>query len=78
MSAKKRCKRLKGLSLAADLFKRAVIIALFFLISEVAPETYLLSPLRDQSLGLNFANNFLPEPSAIRGWLHRLARKGLL
>ena len=78
MSAKKRCKCLKGLSLAADLFKRAVIIALFFLISEVAPETYLLRPLWDESLGLNVANNSFPEAFATRGWLKRLARKGLL
>ena len=66
MSAKKCCKRLKILSLAADLFKRSVIIALFFLITEVTPETYLLSPLCGQSLGLNDANNSLPEAFAIR------------
>ena len=55
-----------------------MIIAPFFLISELTPETSVLSLLWDESLGLNVANNSFLEAFAIRGWLNNLARKGLL
>lgn len=55
-----------------------MIIAPFFLTSELTPGTSVLSPLWDMSSGLNVANNSFPAAFAIRGWLKKLARKGLL